>query len=212
MIPVSAPSGSPKAHAHVLPIFCKASRWRPMYSTGFPANLIQAKALSVLSPYRCCLAPMEWPTSTGIAVGITTTAGPSRRPRFANRNRFDGWTRGRRPSTRFIFGRWPRNIIGAAVKQCACPGGGDANGTGARRSVALDIGNAVDRRAAHLPCATALARAGSGANRDVYRCHRGASCFPHTVGDVGGCEREGRVGRRLHPVCDLAGAAPVSDY
>src|SRR5262245_53521326 len=82
-------------------------------------------------------------------------------------NRFDGWNARSEAVDTLFFGRWPRKIIGAAVKPCACPGGGDANGTGARRSVALDIGNAVDRRAAHLPCATALARAGSGANRDV---------------------------------------------
>src|SRR5262245_63910537 len=97
--------------------------------------------------------PMEWPTSTGIAVGSRTTAAPSRRPRFANGNRFDGWNARSEAVDTLFFGRWPRKIIGAAVKQCACAGGRDASGTGARRFVALDIGNAVDRRAAYLPCA-----------------------------------------------------------
>src|SRR5262245_2476495 len=142
---------------------------------------------------------MEWPTFTSASLRETEIA--------------DGLDAGRRPSTRF-FERWPRKDIGAAFRldECVYAGEADASGTGPRRFVALDIGNAVDRSAAHLPCATALARAGSGANRDVYRRHRGASCFPHTVGDVGGCKREGRVGRRLHPVCDLAGAAAVPDY
>lgn len=121
------------------------------------------------------------------------------------------WNGGRTPSRAFSRRR-PRKIIGAPVKQCACARGADASDTGPGRLVALDIGNAVDRSAAHFPRATAVARAGSGADGDVYRCHCGAACFPHTVGHVGGCECEGRMGRRLHPVCDLAGAAPVSDH
>src|SRR5262245_66584257 len=79
-----------------------------------------------------------------------------------------------------------------------------------RRSSALDLGNTSDRRSPCLPRPAQVARSGSGPDGDVCRRYRGTARVPHTGGHVGGCRRQGRMGRRLHFVRYVAGVSFVS--
>src|SRR5262245_16129650 len=181
-----------------------------MHRFGISCNLVQVKAFDTVIPTSGATWPdrvagLEGYDSWEQDYGCTFTSASLRETEI---DLLVG-TRGRRLSTRFSDNGRKRSTRRSS--RAPMRGGRDASGTGPGRFVALDIGNAVDRRAAYLPCATALARAGSGPNRDVYRCHRGASCFPHTVGHVGGCQRDRRVGGRHDTVCDMDRTDPVSD-
>src|SRR5262245_35087398 len=137
---------------------------RPCTASEFPGNLVQVKAFDTVIPTSGATWPdrvagLEGYDSWEQDYGRTFTSASLRETEI---DLLVG-TRGRRLSTRFSDNGRKRSTRRSS--RAPMRGGRDASGTGPGRFVALDIGNAVDRRAAHLPCATALARAGSGANR-----------------------------------------------